>query len=178
MNATMAANGLKLDLACGVRKREGFVGVDVSPDVGADLVLDLRQTPWPWGDASVDEVYCAHFFEHLTGEERMRFMDELYRVMRVGAVATLITPHGRSDGAAQDPTHQWPPVLEASYRYFNRAQRDLMYVGHYPIACDFDLQLGVRYEPYWENRPDAERQAALQRLNNVAYELVAKLTKR
>jgi hypothetical protein len=178
MTGAAHTNGLKLDLACGVRKREGFIGVDFSPEVGADVVLDLRQMPWPWADGSVDEVYCAHFFEHLTGAERMRFMDELYRVMHVGAKATLITPHGRSDGAAQDPTHQWPPVLEASYHYFNRAQREQMFVGHYPIVCDFDVQLGVRYEPYWASRPDAERQTALQRFNNVAYELVAQLTKR
>jgi hypothetical protein len=173
-----AMDGLKLDLACGVRKREGFTGVDYSRDVGADVVLDLRQMPWPWADGSVAEVHCAHFFEHLTGAERMRFMDELYRVMQVGAVATLIVPHGRSDGAAQDPTHEWPPVLEASFNYFNRARREEMFVGHYPIVCDFDIQLGVRYEPHWASRPDAERLTALQRFNNVAYELIAKLTKR
>jgi hypothetical protein len=38
---------MKLDLGCGTKKREGFVGVDSMTLPGVDVVVDLRITPWP-----------------------------------------------------------------------------------------------------------------------------------
>ena len=70
---------LKLDLGCGKNPREGFIGVD-SRKFGQQIVADLRK-PWPWADASVEEVNCSHFVEHLTAPERIHFVNELYRVL-------------------------------------------------------------------------------------------------
>src|SRR5258708_34052103 len=90
---------MKLDLGCGQNKREGFFGIDVSKGSSADVIYDLRMTPWLIGqklsvaandsiveypryklnDDSVDEVFSSHFFEHLSGPERMPFMDEMWR---------------------------------------------------------------------------------------------------
>jgi SAM-dependent methyltransferase len=169
---------LKLDLACGLHKKEGFVGVDISPQSQADLVFDLRVTPWPWGDASVSEVNCSHFFEHLDGDERLRFMEELYRVLVPGGKATIVVPHARNDGALQDPTHVWPPLIEKSFVYFNREAREQMGITHYPIQCDFEIEIGVALEPHWEQRQQEEKSFALKHFNNVAKEIHAFLTKR
>ena len=82
---------MRLDLGCGKNPREGFVGVDVR-DFGQEIVCDLRGT-WKWEDASVDEVNCSHFVEHLTGAERVNFFNELYRVMKPKATAFIVTPN-------------------------------------------------------------------------------------
>ena len=37
---------LRLDLACGNSKREGFIGVDISVDTQADYICDLDEYPW------------------------------------------------------------------------------------------------------------------------------------
>lgn len=169
---------MKLDLGCGSRKAEGFLGVDISPDVGADFVHDLRVVPWPFADDSVDEVRCTHFFEHLTGEQRMAFMNELWRVMKTGASALFITPYWQSYGAVQDPTHQWPPVCEASYFYFNRQWRETAGVAHYPIHCDFDLNYAFWMGPDWLKKPQAETSFGLRHYCNVANDLHATLRKR
>lgn len=174
----MNAPTLKLDLACGVAKQPGWFGVDSSPDTQADLVLDLTKMPWPWADGSVAEVRCAHFFEHLSSDDRIRFMEEVWRILVPGGKATITVPHGRSDGAVQDPTHQWPPVVENSFQYFNREARELMRVSHYPIRCDFDIELGIRFEAHWEARPQQEKVFALKHFDNVAKEIVAFLTRR
>ena len=58
---------VKIDIGCGQNKKEGFTGWDVSPKSDADLVIDVRNTPWPLDDKSVDEVHSSHFLEHLTG---------------------------------------------------------------------------------------------------------------
>jgi len=51
LKALPATELLRLDLGCGPNKREGFVGVDALPfDGKVDYVVDLRQTPWRFGN--------------------------------------------------------------------------------------------------------------------------------
>jgi predicted SAM-dependent methyltransferase len=116
-----APKPLKLDLGCGLSKKEGFLGVDRRKFDGVDIVHDLLVKPWPWADNCVDEVYCSHFLEHLDpnrhNPERVRFMNELYRVMKSGAKCTIITPHWASNRAYGDFTHADKPVSEMFYFY-------------------------------------------------------------
>ena len=112
----------KLDIGCGKNKREGFTGIDQYAMEGVDHVFDLRQ-PWPIESDSVEEVNCSHFLEHLTGQERVQFMNELHRVMKNGAKATITTPHWASNRAYGDFTHQWPPVSEMFFYYLSRDWR-------------------------------------------------------
>jgi SAM-dependent methyltransferase len=174
----MTSPTLKLDLGCGVGKKEGFFGVDISPESHADLVLDLRTTPWPWADGSVAEIHCAHFFEHLDANERIRFLGEVHRILAPGAKATIRVPHARSDGAVQDPTHAWPPLVEKSFAYFSREAREQLRVPHYAFPFDFGVEVGVVFTPQWATRTKEERHYALAHFHNVASEIVAVLTKR
>lgn len=136
---TAVAGLVKLDLACGPHRAAGFIGVDLYPESDPNiLTVDLKQAPWPWGGASVDEVRCSHFLEHLTGTERIPFMNELWRVLKVGAVATITVPYWTSQRSVQDPTHQWPPLSENSFLYFDREWRRRAGVDHYlGLTCDF-----------------------------------------
>ncbi len=137
---------LKLDLACGQRCREGFTGVDIVACSNATIIADLRK-PWPWEDGEVAEAHCQHFFEHLTGSERMDFMGELWRVLVPGGTATIITPYAWSWRAVADPTHQWPPIVEQSYLYYSKRWRVDNKLDHYPIWCDFELDLRYVFAP-------------------------------
>lgn len=113
---------MKLDLGCGKNKAQGFIGVDSIAFEGVDLVADLRKD-WPWKDGEVDEVHCSHFLEHLTGAERIHFFNELYRVLKHGGQARIITPHWSHERAYGDPTHQWPPVCSWTYFYLDKIGR-------------------------------------------------------
>lgn len=173
-----AGRPLRLDLACGSAKKPGFFGVDLIATAQTDLVLDLTRTPWPFADASVDEVHCAHFFEHLTGAQRIDFMHELQRILPPGGKATIIVPYARSDGAIQDPTHQWPPLSENSFSYFNAESRRSMNVEHYGIHCDFDFEVDLVLAPEWQHRSPQERLGAIKHFWNVASELIVHLVRR
>lgn len=138
---------MKLDLGCGQNKKEGFIGIDAIAKCNPDVVWDLRKTPWeidgvPIADQSVEEVFSSHFLEHLSGWERMPFMNELWRVMKVDAKATFVFPYGLHKRAVQDPTHAWPTLVEESFMYFNRGWRELNKLDHYPLTCDFDFTYG------------------------------------
>lgn len=144
---------MKLDLGCGGKKREGFLGVDQYPMEGVDVVLKIGTDPWPWADDSVEEIYCSHFLEHLNALQRVHFMNEAFRVMKEGAAAVIITPHWASNRAYGDFTHQWPPVAELFYSYLRRAWRmtsaphtDVQWnpVGY---SCDFETTWGYTFSP-------------------------------
>lgn len=169
---------VKLDLGCGANKREGFKGVDISADCGADVVFDLRTTPWPWADESVDEVHCSHFFEHLSGPERIPFMAELYRIMKPGAKALFITPDCDSHRAIQDPTHAWPPVCAESYLYFNKAWRDANKLSHYGITSDFEFGYGNQLDPDMAVRSAEFQQFAVKHYRNHSIDLHVTLTRK
>jgi SAM-dependent methyltransferase len=131
-----------LDLACGNRKEEGYIGIDIAKTEAVDYVHDLTSFPYPIDDGVVDSIMCSHFFEHLTGHQRMTFMDECYRILKPGSKMVIICPYWSSMRSVQDPTHQWPPVCEASFLYFNKEWRIENKLDHYPIKCDFDYSYG------------------------------------
>lgn len=182
---------VKLDLACGQHKQDGFLGVDQIACEGVDLTCDLSQTPWHFYDAreniiplgqvlnnnSVEEVYCSHFFEHLDGMERIAFMNELWRVMMPHHQAIITVPYGMSIRALQDPTHKWPPVVESSFLYFTEPWRIANGLDHYPIHCNFWITYDIFYPEEWQLRNDETRNFALRHYNNVVSDLRAYVTK-
>lgn len=173
---------LKLDLGCGTRKEAGWTGVDVHKFDGVDEVADLTQ-PWPWGDASVSEVRAIHFLEHLTAEERCHFFNELYRVLKPGAKATIITPWWASNRAYGDPTHKWPPVAEMLYHYLDASWRateaphtDVKHGGL--ISCNFTgITVGYQGHPSLSNRCHEYQVFAIQNYKDAAMDMIATLTK-
>lgn len=118
---------LKLDLGCGTNKKEGFSGVDRTKFPGVDIVHDLTTFPWPFADNSVEEAHCSHFLEHLdhnaANPQRVKFMNELYRILIPGGKCTIITPHWASNRAYGDFTHADKPVSEFFYYYCDRNWR-------------------------------------------------------
>ncbi|TVO58183.1 glycosyltransferase [Denitromonas ohlonensis] len=169
---------LKIDLACGNNKRPGFIGIDSVRTESTDIVHDLTKTPWPLDNNSVDEVFSSHFIEHLTGDEFIRFMDELWRILKPGAKATMIAPYYTSMRSAQDPTHK-QPICENKFLYFTKAWRQLNRLTHYPIKSDFEFNISYAIsDPRWRDAPPEEKAYAQRHLWNVVDDIIVVATKR
>lgn len=175
---------LKLDLACGQNKREGFLGVDRAKAPGVDRVVDLMKFPWPWKDASVEEAHCSHYIEHIPledyqGKDRLCwFMDELHRILIPGGQATIIAPWWASVRCWQDPTHR-RPITDLTFWYFNKAWRAANRLDHYPIVADFEPVLsynGIANDVM--QRHEEARMFALNRYLNTFADVQVVLTKR
>lgn len=152
---------LKLDLGCGINKKEGFLGVDERPFKGVDLVHDLRKT-WPWKDSSVTEVNSSHFVEHLEPMERVHFVNELYRVLIPDGKAFLVVPNWSSARAYGDLTHKWPPVSEFWFYYLDKNWRAANAPHNDFYTCDFNATGGWSMHPAIQTRNVEYQQHALQ----------------
>jgi SAM-dependent methyltransferase len=93
-----------LHLGCGRKYMKAAVNVDISPDVGADVVHDLAQMPWPLPSSAFREVHAFDVIEHL--DDILRSMEEIHRVCKPGARVFITGPHFSSANAFTDPTHR------------------------------------------------------------------------
>lgn len=169
---------MKLDIGCGPNKKEGFHGVDFMPfGDKVDTVMDIRKTPWPWKDGSVEEVHCSHFLEHLTGEERIPFFNELYRVMKPDAKATIVVPHWSSGRAYGDFTHKWPPVVEFSFYYLSREWRAAN-APHVGLDCNFEVTWGHTLAAPWNLKPPEVQAFAVNHYREVAQDMIATMVRK
>jgi len=168
---------VRLDLGCGKNKREGFLGVDSRKFDGVDQVADLRKE-WPWDDDSIDEVHSSHFVEHLTAPERIHFVNELYRVLKKDAKASITTPHWASCRAYGDLTHQWPPVSEFWFYYLDKNWRSQNAPHNDGYTCDFLAVWGYGMRADLIPRNQEYQQYAMGNYKEAILDIHATLTKR
>lgn len=59
------ARGISLDIGCGWNKKKGFVGLDMFPFEGVDIVHDINSFPWPIPDNSCSLIVAANVLHHV-----------------------------------------------------------------------------------------------------------------
>jgi len=106
----------RLDIGCGVQKKPDYYGIDKNIYSDADLILDFTKEPLPNEDNSVDHIHCADVIEHMTYKEMIFLFNEIYRVLRPYAEATINTVYGM-DGWTRHPNHL-RPIFENQFNYF------------------------------------------------------------
>lgn len=183
-----------LDLGCGQNKttREAIVnyglltaqdnfqivGVDRHKVDGVDKLWDLTKFPYPFAPNSIDAIHTSHFVEHLDGPERIKFFNEVYRILKKGKIILLIHPYYKSARAVQDPTHKWPPIAEESYWYWDKNFRKVNKLGHYLGNCDFDIRIHPVYADDWGQKSPEVQAFAAKHYFNVISDLYVFMVKR
>jgi SAM-dependent methyltransferase len=81
----------KLNLGCGQDFMEGYVNVDFHDHVNIDVQHDLNRFPYPFAEASFDEVFASHVLEHL--DRPFEVMKELHRILKPGGKLIVKVPH-------------------------------------------------------------------------------------
>jgi len=121
-----------LDLGCGYRKKEAYIGLDKSPLDKVDIVCDFEQG-LPIKDNCVDKIYSNHLFEHINNW--VQLFEEVYRVCRSDAIVEIRVPYYASIGAFKDPTHVHF-FTEETIRYFTK---DKWYGSDYGFKTNFEI---------------------------------------
>lgn len=188
---------IRLDFGCGKSKisEQGklWIGVDSIAFPGVDLVLNLTAKEksvqnedfsvthtykaWPWADSSVDEIHCSHFLEHLNREERVHFVNECYRVLKLNAPCRIIVPHWASTRAYGDVTHDPFPVVEMWFYYLSDQWRSQNAPHNDFYKCNFSCGWGYSLHNSLLTRNQEYQNFALANFKEAAQDLICTMTK-
>ena len=189
-----------LDLGCGrvprnPYGRDSLYGVDLGAEPGAFggqvLSANLALQPIPFEDNSFDSVSAYDFLEHVPrvlptpDGQHTRFpfielMNEVWRVLKPGALFYASTPVYPHPAAFQDPTHVNFLTAE-SHLYFTRPQR---LAAMYGFRGDFEVRRVQLARPDastlfaaapegWLQRQQYHRRAKRGAYSHVVWEFVA-----
>lgn len=189
---------LKLDLGCGLNPKEGHEGVDLYGDK-AKHKIDLFKFPWSFKSNSVDEIHASHLLEHIPAREVedrdilagtskaeqeqllgkdmfFAFMDECYRIMKLGAWMHIVVPSGRSNRAFWDPTHR-RFFMQETFLYLAANWRKINSLQHYRVNCNFGVDCTHSMPQEETLRSGEVQQERLKTLWNVTVDWIARLQK-
>ena len=81
---------MKLNIGCGWKRMEGYVGVDIRKSRAADVVAPAWDLPYD--DASIKEIFTSHMLEHLDEDQVDKTLKEWHRVLRPNGKVVIRTP--------------------------------------------------------------------------------------
>lgn len=90
-------HGVNLNVGSGHQEIHGFVSLDLDSDwyrahgrrfVKYNMITD----DLPYGDGTVDNIYCSHVIEHLPDEVVSRFLGEAHRALRDSGTLRIACP--------------------------------------------------------------------------------------
>ena len=85
---------MKLNLGCGLSKFEGYVNIDVDPELKPDQVMDFTKgIDFPTG--SVEQVVLYHTLEHIQKFKWDNLFREVWRILGEGGTFILTFPEFR-----------------------------------------------------------------------------------
>lgn len=142
------------------------LGLDEQADF-QPIKHDLAKFPWPWFDSSVDEVRCFFAYAKISHQNRGKFMDEIWRILKPDARATVIVPYWTSLRSTMDYDYEWPPFSEASFLCLNRKWREDN-KNHPELKCNFEFTSGCSLAPEVQTRsPEVQSEWIKYRTNTI-----------
>jgi hypothetical protein len=132
---------------------------------------------WPWQNGSLEEVNIANLLQFLKPKARIRFMNELHRVLKKGGKAQIVTPYWASSRAYGDLAFEYPPIAEPWYYHLNKEWRKQNAPWGTDYKCNFSATWGYGLHPLMVNRNQEYQQHAVTFWKESAQDMVATLIK-
>lgn len=145
---------MKLDIGCGQRKKDEFIGIDKYDFTsfyrkGEFICADVTET-LPLDNKSVDEIFANQLIEHIPKDKFIDFMNECYRILKVGKSFEIIFPppinyEGKPNlDFYTDPLHinylmgGSFACFSKEFRKFENEEENMNY-NSYGIKTDFEI---------------------------------------
>ena len=153
---------MKIYFTTGLETREGFEAK--VPSAVSSLEAD-----------SVDEIQMENVIECL--DDLVSFMEDCYRVLRVGAKMTISAPHYAHARAWGSPFTK-RGISEMTLNFCSKDWREQNKNANYTVTCDFEVQAHFAVEESCSQRADEVKSFWMQRYLNVAQAVIFILTKK
>jgi SAM-dependent methyltransferase len=178
-----------VDLGCGSRKQQGFIGIDRFPMPGVDIVADMNKR-LPLDDHSVDYLVASHSLEHV--DDLIFTMQEIYRVCKHRALVCIVAPYQHTSLNMTNPFHK-QVFNEHTPRFFTTSHHTLIDELDYSFPhalnwgvgesdnsnCNIDfrcLRMEFFYFPQYrrlaENEKRKLRQTSINIVDQIMYHLL------
>lgn len=82
---------MKINLGSGLKKKEGFINIDIDKDCSPDMVHNIERG-LPFDNNSVSYIYSSHFLEHIKPDKYIFVLNEIQRVAKDGCILELRLP--------------------------------------------------------------------------------------
>jgi SAM-dependent methyltransferase len=161
---------INLNLGCGHNHEPGFINIDKSRYVNADLCFDLEEAKIPWNN-NVDLILASHVLEHVVNIYPL--MGACHKALRPNGKFVAIVPHMGSDMAWEDPTHV-RAFSERSWMYFDKRTYEGNHHGKYDAPVDYIFEPeSITLVPMnaWKDKPREELERAKSIYRNVISEI-------
>ena len=137
--------------------------VDRNPQPGVNKIANLFDYPWrtedgPLPDNTYDVAIAAHIVEHIPHHivrngQIVPFDDdyqdgwfawfaELWRIMKPGGIAYVLTPYAWSNAGMSDPTHTRYCTF-ATFNYFNNGDDDTESAFRYKLGSRWKIDFNT-----------------------------------
>ena len=131
---------MKLHLGCGTNYKEGWVNVDLDPNVKADWHGDCNEMPF--ANDTFDYIYTHHVLEHF--DDLFKILYEISRVSKNGAILEIIVPYWSWSQNQGNPYHKLY-FSEHTMRFFDKENGIYKRGQTQPFSlqeleCDFNEQ--------------------------------------
>src|SRR6516165_1957850 len=133
-----AGRGLRLNLGSGLRRRDGFYGLDQVALPGLDILADLNEPLPELPNNSVDEIYCRHVLEHVP--RLLDLLAELHRITRSSGRIEIVVPHFSNPYGYSDPTHVRFFGLYSFYHFCDAKDQPLRKVPDFYLPQRFTVE--------------------------------------
>lgn len=127
---------LTLNLGAGAQQLPGVASFDY-PEWDASCM------PIPYLEASVDTVLAFHLLEHLTGDQAIRLLRDIERVLRPGGHALIVVPHASQALAFEDLDHKSFYTEDTFKTLFTNAYYHKHRESPWRLAVEVSVIMGV-----------------------------------
>ncbi|MBM3326876.1 MAG: hypothetical protein FJY65_07845 [Calditrichaeota bacterium] len=134
---------IRLDIGSSFSKLTGYIGIDVLPSKGVDIVADACNLPIK--TSCVAEIYSSYCLEHIF--DQLAVIQEIHRVCQPDANVRLILPHFSNPSYYDDLTHH-KLYSARSFEHFDQALHTLTgYPNYLPQINLKTLSAELRWWP-------------------------------
>ena len=117
----------KLNLGCGLSKKEGYINIDKDEKVNPDIITDITITPWIWITNDIERIEMNNLAEHII--PFIEVVQECHHVLKNKGILWIKVPLLKTKGNLEeiqesisfcfsDPTHV-RYFTTRSFEYFN-----------------------------------------------------------